>query len=106
MVHELHHVNRAVSVVSVEEIEGPWRSKVIKLEKQLLELELMVKKNAGRPIVETKQVVVEDQNAVRHQTILRLGNWKARSTTLRSSFARKKSRSRTFKTRRSNTKKS
>lgn len=52
--HELHHVNRAVSVVSVEEIEGPWRSKVLKLEKQLLELELMVKKNGGKSVVESK----------------------------------------------------
>lgn len=51
VVHELHHVHRNVAVVNVEEIEAPWRTKVIKLERQMLELELLLKKQPrGGPV--------------------------------------------------------
>ncbi|CAD8095033.1 unnamed protein product [Paramecium primaurelia] len=64
VIHELHHVNRPINVVSVDEIEGPWRSKVLLLEKQLIELQLMLKKGPVKQ-VQSKQVVVEDEGKIR-----------------------------------------
>ncbi|CAD8118890.1 unnamed protein product [Paramecium sonneborni] len=64
VIHELHHVNRPINVVSVDEIEGPWRSKVLLLEKQLIELQLMLKKGPTKQ-VQSKQVVVEDEGRIR-----------------------------------------
>jgi hypothetical protein len=32
-IHEVHHVNRPINVISMDELEGPWRSKKILLEK-------------------------------------------------------------------------
>ncbi|CAD8116356.1 unnamed protein product [Paramecium sonneborni] len=64
VIHELHHVNRPINVVSVDEIEGPWRSKVLLLEKQLIELQLMLKKGPVKQL-QSKQVVVEDEGKIR-----------------------------------------
>ncbi|CAD8205727.1 unnamed protein product [Paramecium pentaurelia] len=64
VIHELHHVNRPINVISVDEIEGPWRSKVLLLEKQLIELQLMLKKGPVKQ-VQSKQVVVEDEGKIR-----------------------------------------
>lgn len=33
IIHEIHHVNRPINVISMDEIEVPWRSKQILLEK-------------------------------------------------------------------------
>ncbi|CAD8199310.1 unnamed protein product [Paramecium octaurelia] len=64
VIHELHHVNRPINVISVDEIEGPWRSKVLLLEKQLIELQLMLKKGPVKQ-VQAKQIVVEDEGKIR-----------------------------------------
>jgi hypothetical protein len=50
-------------VVGIEEVELPWKSKVTALEKQLIELELILKKG-GIKRTETKNVTVEDTKKV------------------------------------------
>ncbi|CAD8206552.1 unnamed protein product [Paramecium octaurelia] len=64
IIHEVHHVNRPINVISMDEIEGPWKSKQILLEKQLIELQLMLKHGPQRK-VETKQIIVEDEARIR-----------------------------------------
>ena len=50
-------------MVGIQEIETPWRSKVTSLEKQLIELELMVRKGGPRKL-EQQTVTVEDREMV------------------------------------------
>ncbi|CAD8182807.1 unnamed protein product [Paramecium pentaurelia] len=64
IIHEVHHVNRPINVISMDEIQGPWKSKQILLEKQLIELQLMLKHGPQRKI-ETKQIIVEDEARIR-----------------------------------------
>ncbi|CAK63053.1 unnamed protein product (macronuclear) [Paramecium tetraurelia] len=64
VVHEVHHVNRPINVISMAEIEAPWRSKQILLEKQLIELQLVLKYGSPKK-VETRHIIVEDESRIR-----------------------------------------
>ncbi|CAD8092714.1 unnamed protein product [Paramecium primaurelia] len=64
IIHELHHVNRPINVISMDEIEVPWRSKQILLEKQLIELQLMLRRNPQERS-ERKKIIVEDEARIK-----------------------------------------
>ncbi|CAD8119272.1 unnamed protein product [Paramecium sonneborni] len=65
IIHEVHHINRPINVIAMDEIEGPWKSKQILLEKQLIELQLMLKRGPQKKN-EIKQVIVEDEGRIRY----------------------------------------
>lgn len=52
---EIHHIEKPLEVITIEEIEGPWRLKCATLERQILELQIQLRKG-GLPTVETVEV--------------------------------------------------
>ncbi|CAD8200674.1 unnamed protein product [Paramecium pentaurelia] len=59
-VQEFRHVERPLQVITVDEIEAPWRLKCATLERQILELQIQIRKNNGTIVEETVQEVQDD----------------------------------------------
>ncbi|CAD8196656.1 unnamed protein product [Paramecium octaurelia] len=59
-VQEFRHVERPLQVITVDEIEAPWRLKCATLERQILELQIQIRKNNGTIVEETVQEIQDD----------------------------------------------
>ncbi|CAD8122576.1 unnamed protein product [Paramecium sonneborni] len=59
-VQEFRHVERPLQVITVDEIEAPWRLKCATLERQILELQIQIRKNNGTILQETVEEVQDD----------------------------------------------
>ncbi|CAD8185394.1 unnamed protein product [Paramecium octaurelia] len=57
---EFRHIERPLQVVKADDIEAPWKSKCAALERQILELQIQIKKNNGTIIEENVQEVQDD----------------------------------------------
>ncbi|CAD8195673.1 unnamed protein product [Paramecium pentaurelia] len=59
-VQEFRHVERPLQVITADEIEAPWRLKCSALERQILELQIQIRKDNGKIIEENVQEVQDD----------------------------------------------